>query len=237
MEQLENDNFEISYPSLYDSDANQILEYATYARNLLNEIFPFEITEKVRIFLYEDPKRVNGCVTYDVMRSNYKNLKIHAITPSKAKPTSQWIDDVYYHANIIHEYVHVFLGQWILQSTGKYMGNFLTEWFSEGIAGYIPYYHSTPEIFQKYSDNLDKIMEKGRGGRGYFDLIACDVYYGGAVLVKYMFDRYGQTAVHDILISSMDSWMEAVTEVLGISYREFKDNWLKWVCEDAEIHG
>jgi hypothetical protein len=29
--------------------------------------------------------------------------------------------------------------------------------------------------------------------------------------------------------------MEAVQKELGISYREFKDNWIKWACKDAEI--
>ena len=169
------------------------------------------------------------------MLSDYINCVIHAITPSMAKPTSSWIDDDYYQANIIHEYVHVFVGQWIFQSTRKHMKNFLTEWFSEGIAGYIPYYHSTPEIFQKYSDNLEKIMKEVRDGRGYFDLIAGDVYYGGAVLVRYMFERYDQNAVNNIITCNVDSWMEAVQEELGISYRDFKDNWLKWACKDAEI--
>ncbi|MBC8223864.1 collagenase [Candidatus Bathyarchaeota archaeon] len=235
MEHMENDYFKIILPSGYCSDANQILDYATYARNLLNKKFPFKVTEKVRIFLYEEPTKVNGTVTCTVMRSDYINLEIHAITPSKAKPTSSWIDDDFYHANIIHEYVHVFMGQWIFQSTGKQMKYFLAEWFSEGIAGYIPYYHSTPEICQKYSDNLEIIMKKVRDGRGYFDLIACDVYYGGAVLVRYMFERYGQNAVRNIITGKVNSWIEAVQEELGISYREFKDNWLKWACEDAEI--
>jgi len=231
LKQLNDEVFTINYPYGYNSDAKKILEYAKYAQRLLTRIFPFKILDKINIFLYTEPSKVNGEITYTVMRSDYINLKIHLITPTVAIPTSSWIDDVFYKANIIHECTHILIGQWIYKVTGKWMGNYLPEWFSEGIAGYIPYYCSTPEIYQKYRPRLDKIYEMVRKGDGIFHKIRTDVYYGGSVLVKYMYEKYGETIVNKMIISNSDSWREAIQQEIGISYNEFKDNWLIWACE------
>ena len=106
--------------------------------------------------------------------------------------------------------------------------DFFPFWFSEGIAEYFAVFYSTPEIRRKYDSNLGKIRDMISRGEGQFATVNSDMYYGGAYIIKYMHEVYGQQMVIRLIKSDAPSFWQAVSQELGVTQKEFEDGWLKW---------
>lgn len=233
---IEDDHFIVKYQSGYVDDANKVLNYSAYARDVVVEKFPYELSRKLIVYVYKEPTKYNSyTIRWGHTSADYMKMEIYILAPSEAIRQSSYYDDLWHQANIIHEYVHVVVGQDIYTRTGKYMGNYLPPWFNEGIASYIPYYCTMSQIYQKYSSNLERIGDSVRRGEGYLLCVTPDAYYGGPVLVKYMYETYGQEAVINIIENDSPSFIHALTEELDITIREFENNWLLWACKEFGV--
>ena len=224
-------HFSITYPSNYDEDAEKILNFALFAQDVVENHFPeeFRINSDVCILLYEEPTYFCGILlTWNYMRSDPTKREIYLLAPSNAKIQSCFYDDIWYQANLIHEYVHLVVARFIRENTEKDMNRHYPQWFTEGIAGYVAYYCSNSEIFDKYKSRLQEMKNIIIDGEHDFDCISSEVYFGGAILVEYMYDRYGQEAIIEILRSQSRTWESVILNVLHITYSTFKENMITW---------
>ena len=56
------------------------------------------------------------------------------IAASEALRQSSYYDDIWHRKNIIHEYAHVVVGSLVYEKQKRYAGDYLPEWFQEGLA-------------------------------------------------------------------------------------------------------
>ena len=152
------------------------------------------------------------------MRSKWEINEIYCLTESEA-PLGY--DHIWYRANIVHEYIHCYLGNYLYDAGNKRMKIFFPLWFGEGIAGYIPYYHGDDEIQRRYQQKVDRHRDKAKREKWNFDEIASDEYFGGALLVKTMYEIYDKKDIESIFTSAKSSWCKAVETELKIDYSEF----------------
>jgi hypothetical protein len=224
---IENEFFIIKYRSGYENDAEKILEYANFARPVVMEKFPHNLAQKVVIYLYKYSEYQYE--PYEAM-ANYSKGEIYLLTPSDqsvAGSCSEWCDDLWYQKVVIHEYAHIpFLRDLDLQDSPA--------WFSEGFAEYIAVFFSTSSILQKYEGKLSKIKNMVKNGDGYLVSVGEDVYYGGAYIVKYMYEVYGQDKVVNLIKSNALSFSQAIIKELNVTSIEFEDKWLKWACKEFD---
>ena len=235
---IENEYFIVYYKPGYESDARKILEYGNFAREVVLAKLPFEPDIKVAIYIYEAPGPTESSqyITWGLTMADYIKGAIYVLAPSEAIKQSSYYDDLWYKGNVIHEYVHIVIGRY-LYSKGLYMGNCLPYWFSEGIAEYFKIFCSTPEIMQKYEAMLDRIRQMVKRGDGYLMSVTADVYYGGAYIVKYMYDTYGEEAMMNLFegLEKDVAFAKALERALEVTPRRFEDNWLLWACEQFGV--
>lgn len=222
--------FTISFPVNFNEDAEKILDYSIYAKRIVESYFPvdFCMNFPVRLFMYECPSRASIDLDWRYMRADTNNRHIHFNSPSNAFEYDTQYDEIWYQANIIHEYVHLVVENYITVNTGKDMNLHYPRWFTEGIAGYIPYYHSSSDIFEKYETRLRNVITNIINGDD-FDRVSVDVYFGGAILLKYINDQYGQDTIIQIFRSNIFEWESVISNVLNLSYGYFKNNLNSWV--------
>jgi len=224
---IEDEFFVIKYKEGYRSDAELILEYSRYARNVTMEAYPHKLEVKVKVYLYDygswkDPPWVT--------RADPPKAEMYFLTPSDVpEQYRKYIDNLWYQKNVVHEYVHIPT----LRDIGGSAKN-PPSWFKEGIAEYIAVFHTTKEILQKCNWELKNVEDIVKKGDGYLLIVSGDVYGGGAYILKYMYDTYGKDRVVAVLKSETKSFMEALERELEVTYYEFEDNWLKWACEEFD---
>lgn len=226
---IENEFFIIKYCSGYENDAEKILEYANFARPVVMEKFPHNLAQKVVIYLYKYSEyQYEPSVT--VAYTDSSKAEIYLLTPSDqsaAGSCSEWCDDLWYQKNVIHEYAHIpFWRDLGLQD--------IPEWFSQGFAEYFAVFCSTSSILQKYEWALSEIKNMVKNGDGYLVSVGGDVYYGGAYIVKYMYEVYGQDKIANLIKSNTLSFSQAIKKELNVTSIEFEDKWLKWACEEFD---
>ena len=224
---IENEFFIIKYCSGYENDAENILKYANFARQVVMEKYPHNFVQKIVIYLYkysdyqDDPWGASA---------NPNEGEIYFLAPSDqsvAGSCSNWCDDLWYQKNVIHEYAHIpFRRDLDLQD--------IPEWFHEGFAEYFALFCSTSSILQKYEWALSEIKNMVKNGDGYLVSVGEDVYYGGAYIVKYMYEVYGQDKVANLIKSNALSFSQAINKELNVTSGEFEDEWLKWACKEFD---
>ncbi len=67
-------------------------------------------------------------------------------------------------------------------------------------------------------------MNKAKRENWNFNEIASDEYFGGALLVKTMYEIYNKEDIENIFICSESSWCKAVEAELQIDYSDFLEN-------------
>lgn len=187
-----------------------------------------KLTVPVRIFIFKSPSDADVTLEWNYMKSDTNNQIIRLNCPSSAYEHDSYYDDNWYKANLIHEYVHLIVAKFIENNTGKEMNRNYPRWFTEGIAGYIPYFHSDSAIFDKYKRRLQKAQNDIANAID-FDHISTEVYFCGAILVKYIYDQYGKKGIIEILRSTIFEWKSVILDVLEIPYETFKKNVIIWV--------
>ena len=230
---IEDEYFIVYYQSGYEGDALKILKYADYARQVLLDFIPYELDEKVKIYVYPVPSITESgwYITYGHMSADYMGKSIYLIAPSEALKRSPYYDDAWHKKNIIHEYAHVVVGSLVYEKQKRYMGDYLPMWFQEGLAEYAAIFLSDdPEIIEKYSSQLEEVKDLVRGGRGFFITVASDVYYGGAYLVYFLRDTYGKNLIMNLLAKPYPDFYTALEKETDKSLRELENEWLRWAC-------
>ena len=232
--EISNAYFIMKYKQGYRQDADDLINAANYAREIVLSNLPITFQNIITIYIHEYPTSINGRrLDWCIMRADLENQLIHLISPTNALRQSSQYDDVWYRANLIHEYVHHVVAYHMNITSGNRMNEFLPRWFYEGIAGYIPYFNSSHEIMTRYQSKLNDIRALVRSGNGEFDTIARDVYFGGAILLSYMFDEYGEENVLKLISTKSQNWEAAIDGELQMKYDEFKDRWLTWALNRA----
>ena len=230
---IENEHFIVYYQSGFEDDALKVLKYADFARQVLLDFIPYELNEKVKIYIYPAPSTTESglYITYGHMSADYMRKSIYLIAPSEASKHNPLYDDAWHKKNIIHEYAHVITGSLIYEKQKRYMGDYLPMWFQEGLAEYAAIFLSNdPEIIEKYSSQLDEVKDLVRGGRGFFITVASDIYYGGAYLVYFLHDTYGKNLIMNLIAKPYPDFYTALEEETSKSIRELENEWLRWAC-------
>jgi len=102
---IEDEYFIVKYKEGYKSDAELILKYCRYARNVTMKVYPHKLDVKVSVYLCDyESWRDKPYVT----RADYIKAKICLLTPSgqPAEYRSQ-CNNLWYQKNMVHEYVHI----------------------------------------------------------------------------------------------------------------------------------
>lgn len=226
---IEDEYFVIKYFEGYRSDAKAMREYCRFARNVVMDAYPHNLSSKVVVFLYAQPNEYADYGTCS-SRVGQTEASLHFITPTVGK--EHGVDDLWYRGNVIHEYAHVPFWMDVYRSGREDPPS----WLSQGIAEYMKLFRSNISgILQKYEWNLGRAADKVRSGDGYLWLISGDAYYGGAYIVKYMYETYGTDRVVRLIRSDTRSFKQALEEELEVTAREFEENWLRWACEEFDV--
>ena len=104
--------FKILFDEGYRTDAKNLFEYAQYARNLVCDFYEYTYDEKIIIKNFknsEAAKEHGENLDWQYMRSKWEINEIYCLTESEA-PLGY--DHIWYRANIVHEYIHCYLGRY-----------------------------------------------------------------------------------------------------------------------------
>ncbi|MFB6185386.1 MAG: hypothetical protein ABEI86_00770, partial [Halobacteriaceae archaeon] len=100
-------------------------------------------------------------------------------------------------------------------------------WFYEGLTEY--YVYKTPSVADQFpAPELKKMNQTIREDRPNIQSVMDKRYHGGQILNMYLIDRYGEQAAWNIIRSDKKPFETAVSNTIGISYTEFKQNWYEW---------
>jgi len=80
--------------------------------------------------------------------------------------------------------------------------------------------------------NIENMVKRGDG---YLHLVSNDIYFGGAYILKYMFETYGKDRVAALFKSNAEFFNKAIEKELGVTYQEFEANWLEWACKEFNV--
>lgn len=224
--------FQVHFFPTYIEDAKKIMQFMTSARSTVLDYLEIPYERKVNVFMYTSPMSRNGHhLGYDKVSSNTRDAYISMITPQETYRVRPSHDEIWYKANSIHEYVHQATFHYYQQTTNLDPNkNFFSNWwFAEGLAGYIPYYHSSEDIMQRYQKKLKQKINQSVVIGAEFDDIAKICYYGEAILVRYLIESYGKEQVLKIISSKENHWEDVITVELGVHIEVFKENWLRWL--------
>jgi len=231
---LDYEYFQVHFFPTYIEDAKKIMQFMTSARSTILGYLEIPYERKVNVFMYTSPMSYKGYhLGYDKVSSDTREAYISMISPQEAFKERSSRDYIWYKANAIHEYVHQVTFNYYRQATKLDPTSFFSNWwFAEGLAGYIPYYHSSEDIMQRYQKKLkQKINQTIVNGAALKD-IAKICYYGEAILVRYLIETYGKGQVLKILSSKETHWEDVITVELGVHIEEFKEKWLRWLEEN-----
>ncbi len=224
---LQNEQLIVRYPSedpRYQRDAEKVFEYGLFARQAVASQYPHELTVPFTIQLFDLAHWTRQPSSAD---ADSTNLLIRFLAPSD-QPTNyrSWDDDTWYLKNVVHEYTHIAVNR-DFRNRGS-----APQWFSEGFAEYIAIFHSTPEVLRKYDANLQRVRDMIGRDEGRLLQVSDDIYYGGALIVKYMDEVYGRDRLIAVIKSDAPSFWEAVKRELRVSLDVFEDNWIEWATPD-----
>jgi hypothetical protein len=224
---IEDERFIIYYREGYKSDAEMILGYCQFARNVTMEAYPHQLEVKVKVYLYDYGSWKDSPW---VTRADSLKAEMYFLTPSDVpEQYRQYIDNLWYQKNVVHEYVHI--------PTWRDVGGYGSvknppSWLMEGIAEYIAVFRTSEEILQKYNWSLKEIENIVKKGDGYPLIVSGNIYYGGAYMLKYMYETYGKDKVVAVFKNEANSFMEALENALEVTYWEFEDKWLEWASNE-----
>ena len=234
---LSNEYFRVNHYEDYIDDADNIFEFVNYARTVVLEYLKFECEKTIDIYIYKEPQNHShrGCYPLNWDRistdtTDIDHMMINLISPKNAYRHDNQYNDVWYKANLIHEYVHVVTLSYVSER-GKNR-DFMPKWFSEGIAEYIKLYQSSQEILNNYKDDIkNKFRSIVKFDVVFNQLSRNDLkpnrenYIGWAILIKYLIDTFSKEGIIDVFNSDRNYLEDAIIEKLGENYLE---NWRSW---------
>jgi len=216
---IENEYFIIKYHPGYEEDANVTLNTAMIVRNITLEKYPHELGFRVVIYIYssrEESGLIARCARCEVDSSSGT---IHILQPSWEGHWDGYeqLDDPFRRV-LNHEYVHVpFYVDLYSKKTGYSESS---SWFSQGIAEYIS---------QNYLPSYDRRVRKAVQDGDF--TVNNEPYSWGLYIVEFMYTKYGQEKIINLIKSDASSFDNAVMKELKVTPLEFKDEWRAYLAE------
>jgi len=229
---LENDYFILNYKAGHLADAQLILGYCNYARDVVMSIYPHNIGMKVTVYLNDSQHWGNSIYT-SLSTVGDGIASMFFLTPSDVPQSARWwVDNLFYQHAVVHEYVHC-ATYTDLQKVAYYRSGECPDWLTQGIAEYISISCTTPEIYQKEMNghNYPELISEFASGSLFFPL--GDVYFMGYYIMKYVYETYGNDRVHLLFNTNVASFWDAVNQSLGVSINDFEKNWIKWLYHEV----
>jgi hypothetical protein len=227
---LDSQYFTVYYKEGHIADAQLMLGYCSYARDVVEGIYPHQLNFKVTVHLYDFE---NWTLTRSVY-STYASSSLGAVdlsflTPSEVPQSAKyWVDNLWYQFSAVHEYVHAATYQDLLRTQYYHNGN-SPQWFTEGAAQYVATFCTTPEICQKevqghsYINEWSKILSNNSGSLFF---LTGDIYFSSTYIMKYVYETYSSQKVAALFKSNATKFWDAVNQTLGVTQTEFENKWV-----------
>lgn len=210
-ETLENDFFVIKYRQGYEDDARKTLDIAMEVREITLEKYPHELGYTVIVKIYTNPDELKSC------RARLSSGTIHILRPSWEGTWCGYEQlDHPFKRQLNHEYVHVPFYNDLKRSEYKEQ---VPRWFSQGVAEYIS---------QNYLPSYEKrVRESVQEGSFMID----EHYSWGLYIVEFMYAKYGQKKVINLIKSDAPTFTDALKKEIGLSPSEFEEGWRVYLAE------
>ena len=150
--------------------------------------------------------------------------------------------DDYHAKNLVHEFTHA--GQRVIW--GSVNTRPVPQWVSEGLAEYEGMFNATEHNRTVGFDSLvryvhdeipDRIFLAKSLGSDQLSLTTSDVYFGGALIMKYLADKFGED-IHRRLVrhthSTFDEAMAAEFEASDTTATEVFEDLQAWLREHRQ---
>lgn len=251
---IESENYTLYYGQDFMHDAIRTEDYLNRTIEAMTKEFashgPTSILSKVEchVYLHPEPneKASDGrsvCSTRG-LEGGRRYAELHFLTPSRKSPNSrdslgELKDENHFFRYIVHEYSSIWLGV-IVRS--KERGWYVNDqegpnWFWQGYEEYLGMTlsseHSRTVTFAKYMEFVKQDPDQVLVAYGYRDTTPRIVveydYTDGFALLAFMHDRFGKSAVQDLLTSERETFREAMADCFQMDATEFYEQYQQWL--------
>ena len=237
--QLQGNGYKVCYDEGYRADAEFVRDVLNPASARFRTRYRPSRTP-VDIYLFAEPTTVHGRVIRPGVALAYggpAHLAIYLM--ARSAPAMQgacctglglYFTDVDYQRTVlVHEYSTAF--QHHYAGYNKWSG-----WFVQGLQQYEGFTAAgSPDLWQRTAEKVyrDNTISCGRGPRGDEQLIVSEVYFAGALVLRYLADRFGEASHIRILDSGRTTLTEAIADEQppGETPCELFDHFRNWMYE------
>lgn len=220
-----NEFFIIRYHPDHISDVEEAFALANWVRENTQVKYPHCLGMKVTITLCKDRKEIQRLTRED--RAGYSRVglniaKIFILTPSWSGSWDEYEKmDNPFRRVLNHEYVHCPF--WQDRACAKIHGGYpddeLPRWFNQGIAEYI-----SNNYLKSYEECVKESVKQRR-----FDIN--NEYAWGIYIMEYMYRKFQQNRVINLVRSESPTFNEAIQTELGVNRQDFDDGWKQYLIE------
>jgi len=140
-------------------------------------------------------------------------------------------DRVWYHRNLIHECTSVFMWSFDGQKDQGWRLNSAPSWFVEGVQEYVAVERAAADARNRYRTRYFPRLREETVAADFGHV--AEKYADGYLVLRFMYDDFGPTAVHKVLASPVLSFWGAVEASFGIDRKQLFGRWLKWRIANA----
>ena len=238
--QLQGNGYTVCYDEGYRADAEFVRDVLNPGAARFRTRYRTSSTP-VDIYLLAEPTTVHGVMIRPGSALAYggpAHLAIYIM--ARSAPAMQgaccsslglYFTDVDYQRTVlVHEYSTAFLHHYA--GFIKWLG-----WFVQGLEQYEGFTAAgNPDLWQRTAEKVyrDNTISCGRGSRGGEQLIVSEVYFAGALVLRYLADRFGEASHIRILDSGRMTLTEAIADEQppGETPCELFDHFRNWMYEN-----
>ena len=214
--QIAGNEFIVCYIDGYKADAEITRDIVNEARAKFVVKYGRPARMSLQIKLYDEP-------TDSVRRGRtyYDGSAIHFLTPSSPSADSccsqlglRFNETDYHRSTITHEYFHAFHDALNVVASWRWGG-----WFREGIAHHEGVTAMTQDRWRSVAEMAeivyrDRTISCGQSFDGAEQIVVTEVYWGGALLMRFLGDTFGEDVDRRLLLSSRMDVAHAITDEL-----------------------
>ena len=211
--QIAGNEFIVCYIDGYKADAEITRDIVNEARAKFVVKYGRPARMSLQIKLYDEP-------TDSVRRGRtyYDGSAIHFLTPSSPSADSccsqlglRFNETDYHRSTITHEYFHAFHDALNVVASWRWGG-----WFREGIAHHEGVTAMTQDRWRSVAEIVyrDRTISCGQSFDGAEQIVVTEVYWGGALLMRFLGDTFGEDVDRRLLLSSRMDVAHAITDEL-----------------------
>ena len=231
--QIQGNEFIVCYAEGYENDAVMTRDVLNKARPRLEAKYGRPSGLSLMVKLYSEPTN-NVYAGY----AYYDGTSFHFLTPSHPSRRAccngigLWFDDWdYLRKVLVHEYFHAFHDALNVDSYRRW-----NDWFREALPEYEGLTATNnPHLWQLTAEKVyrDNTVSCGRGFGGDEQLMVSERYWAGALMLRYLADRFGEASHSRMLHSRRGNVDEAIADELPPSEMpcETFDHFRNWMYE------